>query len=73
VLGDVTDQGKTIDDPTARGNELGRIALEYHCDGSDLIGLLCLMTAAEGGSRRAAAGGTRCRSSRAGAIACSCV
>ena len=49
VLGDVTDQGKTIDDPTARGNELGRIGLEYHCDGSDLIGLLCLQTAAEGG------------------------
>jgi len=49
VLGDVTDQGKTIDDPTARGNELGRIGLEYHCDGSDLIGLLCLQTGAEGG------------------------
>jgi hypothetical protein len=49
VLGDVTDQGKTIDDPTARGNELGRIGLEYHCDGSDLIGLLCLQSAAEGG------------------------
>ncbi len=49
VLGDVTDQGKTIDDPTARGNELGRIGLEYHCDGSDLIGLLCLQTASVGG------------------------
>jgi hypothetical protein len=49
VLGDVTDQGKTLADPTARGNELGRIALDYHCDGSDLIGLLCLQTASEGG------------------------
>lgn len=49
VLGDVTDQGKEIQDPTARGNELGRIALNYHCDGSDLVGLLCLQTAGLGG------------------------
>lgn len=49
VLGDVTDQGKTIADPTARGNELGQIGLEYHCDGSDLVGLLCLETASTGG------------------------
>ncbi|HLK40419.1 MAG TPA: TauD/TfdA family dioxygenase [Polyangiaceae bacterium] len=49
LLGDVTDQGKTIDDPTARGNELGKIALSYHCDGSDLVGLLCLQRAASGG------------------------
>jgi hypothetical protein len=49
VLGDVTDQGKTIDDPTVRGNELGGIALDYHSDGSDLVGLLCLRTARSGG------------------------
>lgn len=49
VLGDVTDQGKGTDDPTARGNELGQIGLEYHCDGADVIGLLCLQTAASGG------------------------
>ena len=49
VLGDVTDQGKQADDPTARGNELGQIGLEYHCDGSDLIGLLCLQTGKSGG------------------------
>ena len=49
VLGDVTDQGKTIDDPTVRGNELGGIALDYHTDGSDLVGLLCLRTARTGG------------------------
>jgi hypothetical protein len=30
VLGDVTDQHKGIDDPTARGNELGGIALRIH-------------------------------------------
>jgi len=49
VLGDVTDQGKQISDPTVRGNELGSIALPYHSDGSDLVGLMCLQTSLEGG------------------------
>jgi hypothetical protein len=50
VLGDVTDQGKTWDDPTVRGNELGGIGLDFHCDGSDLVGLLCLAVGASGGA-----------------------
>jgi len=50
LLGDVTDQGKTFDDPTARGNELGTIGLDFHCDGSDLVGLMCLATGAAGGA-----------------------
>jgi hypothetical protein len=49
LLGDVTDQGKAPDDPTARGNELGQIGLDFHCDGSDLVGLLCLQTGVSGG------------------------
>jgi len=49
VLGDVTDQAKSIDDPTARGNELGGIALPFHCDGSDLVGLMCLADGRAGG------------------------
>ena len=49
VLGDVTDQGKSVDDPTVRGNELGGIGLDYHTDGSDLVGLMCLRTASSGG------------------------
>lgn len=49
VLGDVTDQGKQPGDPTARGNELGQVGLDYHCDGSDLVGLLCLQTGVSGG------------------------
>ncbi len=49
VLGDVTDQGKAADDPTARGNELGGMALPFHCDGSDLVGLMCLDNGREGG------------------------
>lgn len=49
VMGDVTDQNKRPDDPTVRGNEIGGIALEYHTDGSDLVGLMCLRPAKSGG------------------------
>jgi hypothetical protein len=49
VLGDVTDQGKAYDDPEARGNEFGAIALPFHCDGSDLVGLMCLADGRAGG------------------------
>lgn len=49
VMGDVTDQGRSINDPTVRGNEIGQIALDYHTDGSDLVGLLCLHPAKSGG------------------------
>jgi hypothetical protein len=49
VLGDVTDQRRRVDDPTARGNELGGIGLPFHCDGSDLVGLLCLANGIDGG------------------------
>jgi Taurine catabolism dioxygenase TauD, TfdA family len=49
LLGDVTDQGKQVGDPTARGNELGGIKLGFHCDGSDLVGLMCLRNGVSGG------------------------
>ena len=49
VLGDVTDQNKSTVDPTARGNELGGVALPFHCDGSDLVGLMCLENGRSGG------------------------
>jgi hypothetical protein len=49
VMGDVTDQGKALDDPTIRGNEIGQIGLDYHTDGADLIGLMCLRAAKSGG------------------------
>ncbi len=54
VLGDVTDQGKAPDDPTARGNEIGGVKLPFHCDGSDLVGLMCLDPGAEDGLSRVA-------------------
>ena len=49
VLGDVTDQHKAADDGTVRGNEIGGAALPFHCDGSDLVGLLCLANGIKGG------------------------
>ena len=49
LLGDVKDQGKSLDDPTARGNEIGGAGLGFHSDGSDLVGLLCLDPGASGG------------------------
>jgi len=50
VLGDVTDQGVSGQDPSSRGNEIGAVAFPYHSDGSDLVGLLCLQSAASGGT-----------------------
>jgi hypothetical protein len=50
LLGDVTDQGKRADDPTSRGNEIGGLPFPFHSDGSDLVGLFCLRTGAEGGT-----------------------
>ena len=49
VMGDVTDQGKRLDDPTLRGNEIGQVGLDYHTDGADIIGLMCLRKAKSGG------------------------
>ena len=50
LLGDVKDQGKSLNDPTARGNEIGGAELTFHTDGSDLVGLLCLHPGQSGGA-----------------------
>ncbi len=49
LLGDVKDQGKAPDDPTARGNEIGGHPLGFHSDGSDLVGLFCIDSGVSGG------------------------
>jgi hypothetical protein len=49
VLGDVTDYGKDPKDPTVRGYQIGGAGLPFHCDGSDLVGLLCLQNGLSGG------------------------
>ncbi len=50
LLGDVTDQNRGVDDPTARGNEIGGVPFPFHSDGSDLVGLLCLDAGESGGA-----------------------
>ncbi len=50
VLGDVTDQGKTIHDADSRGNEIGGVPFPFHSDGSDLVGLMCLDPGLRGGA-----------------------
>jgi Taurine catabolism dioxygenase TauD, TfdA family len=50
LLGDVTDQGRALDDPHSRGNEIGAVAFPFHSDGSDLVGLFCLNPGARGGA-----------------------
>lgn len=49
LLGDVTDHGKDPTDPTIRGNEVAEAGLPLHCDGSDLVGLMCLQNGIAGG------------------------
>lgn len=48
LLGHVTDEGKDIRDPSARGYQT-RVQLPYHTDGCDVVGLLCLHPAKSGG------------------------
>ncbi|MBO6782780.1 MAG: TauD/TfdA family dioxygenase [Alphaproteobacteria bacterium] len=51
LLGHVTDEGKTLSDPNARGYQT-RNKLDFHCDQLpvDLLGLFCLRTAKSGGA-----------------------
>jgi hypothetical protein len=48
LLDHVVDLGLDIDDPHVRGYQT-RSKLEYHVDGSDVVGLLCVRAAREGG------------------------
>ncbi len=49
IMGDVIDQSDDPNTPLARINYHGPIAFEYHSDGGDLIGLMCLRSAKSGG------------------------
>jgi len=48
MIGHVTDLGKTQSDPSSRGYQT-REAMDYHCDQADIVGLLCVRTAKQGG------------------------
>jgi hypothetical protein len=51
LLGHVRDQGLSYADPHVRGYRTAA-KLAYHCDGADVVGLLCLRTARSGGQSR---------------------
>lgn len=51
VLGDVIDEGRSVNDPTARGYQTTS-GLDLHTDGADIVGLLCLKQAPEGGENQ---------------------
>lgn len=53
MFGHITDLGKTQADPHSRGYQT-REAMDYHCDQCDLVGLLCIRTAREGGMSKVA-------------------
>ena len=48
MLGHVTDLGKTQDDPESRGYQT-REAMDYHCDQSSIVGLICIREPKSGG------------------------
>ncbi|WP_239341915.1 TauD/TfdA family dioxygenase [Frankia sp. CiP3] len=50
LLGDVTDHGRSLDDPTSRANEIGGSRLGFHSDATDVTALLCLVRAHTGGT-----------------------
>ncbi len=51
VLGDIRDEGRSFDDPLARGYQT-TADLDMHTDGADMVALLCLKQAPEGGENQ---------------------
>ena len=53
MFGHITDLGKSQDDPNSRGYQT-REAMDYHCDQCDMVGLICIRSAKEGGMSKVA-------------------
>jgi len=53
MLGHVTDLGKSQDDPNSRGYQTSE-AMDYHCDQSSIVGLLCVREPQHGGKSKIA-------------------
>ncbi len=51
LLGHVRDDGSDVDDPSVRQYRTNS-AIPFHCDAADVVGLLCLKTAKQGGDSR---------------------
>ncbi len=48
MLGHIRDEGLDYDDPNHRGYQTN-VTMDYHCDQTDIVGLLCIRTAKSGG------------------------
>jgi hypothetical protein len=48
MLGHIRDEGLDYDDPNHRGYQTN-VTMDYHCDQTDIVGLLCIQTAKSGG------------------------
>ena len=48
MIGHVLDAGRDYDDPRHRGYQTN-VTMDYHCDQTDAVGLLCIRTARSGG------------------------
>ncbi len=53
MFGHITDLGKTQKDPNSRGYQTSE-AMDYHCDQSDIVGLMCIRAAKSGGISKVA-------------------
>ena len=53
VLGHITDLGKDYSDATVRGYQTN-VTMDYHCDQSSIVGLLCVRQAKSGGASKIA-------------------
>lgn len=51
LLGDIRDEGRDLNDPMSRGYQT-TVDLDMHTDGADILGLLCLKQAPEGGENQ---------------------
>ncbi len=51
LLGDVRDEGYSLDDPNVRGYQT-TVEMDLHSDGADIVGLLCLNQAKKGGENQ---------------------
>ncbi|MBT7953765.1 MAG: TauD/TfdA family dioxygenase [Rhodospirillaceae bacterium] len=48
MLGHIRDEGLDYNDPNHRGYQTN-VTMDYHCDQTDIVGLLCIQTARSGG------------------------
>jgi hypothetical protein len=53
MIGHIRDEGRDYDDPNHRGYQTN-VTMDYHCDQTDIVGLLVIQTAKSGGQSKVA-------------------